>query len=125
MKANKTIALLFAASCLSAAIASNSLLGVGIWFWIILASGVFVAASQFLPVLNALGAAVASSLATISVIAVLLTLLAATIGGSFELGTRETLLVFSFVMIAVFGFILAALVRRKHKQQISTEEEAQ
>lgn len=82
------------------------------WFWIISVTGVFVAISQFLPTLRAIGGVAALVLAVISLIAVALTLLAATIGGSFELDHRETLLVLGFFMIAVSGILLARINKR-------------
>ena len=63
--------------------------------------------------LRDLGAVAATILGTVSVCAVVLTLLAATIGGSFELGGSEALLVFSFTMIAVFGFSLARINKKR------------
>lgn len=106
---NKIIAILFALSCFAASAISSSILGIGIWFWIIITAGVFVGASQFVPVLRNPGGRIASRLGIIAVLAVGLTLLAATTGGSFELGGSEALLVFAFFMIAVFGFSLARL----------------
>lgn len=82
------------------------------WFWIIIVTGVFVAVSQFLPALRRLGAVAAFLLALISVLAVVLTLLAATIGGSFRLDDREASLVFGFFLIAASGFALARLDKR-------------
>ncbi len=62
---------------------SNSLLGAGMWFWIILVSGLFVAVSAYIPELEMLGAFVARLLALGSIGAVLLGLVAVTAGGSF------------------------------------------
>ena len=62
---------------------SNSLLGAGMWFWIILVSGLFVAVSAYIPELEMLGALVARLLALGSIGAVLLGLVAVTAGGSF------------------------------------------
>lgn len=109
---NKILAVLFAISCFATSAVSNSIMGVGMWFWIIIATGIIVAASQFLPVLGELGRGVAMILAVLSVCAVLLTFLAATIGGSFELGGSETLLVISFTMIAIFGFSLTIFTKK-------------
>ena len=120
---NKFLSILIALSCLITSTVSSRMLGVGMWFWIILASGAFVGISQFLPVLVKLGGAVASLMATLSLIAVVLTLLAATTGGSFELGGSEALLVFSFAMIALSGFILARRAAKTAGQQIPEPEE--
>ena len=62
---------------------SNSLLGAGMWFWIILVSGLFVAVSAYIPELEMLGAFVARLLALGYIGAVLLGLVAVTADGSF------------------------------------------
>lgn len=92
------------------------------WFFIIIATGIFVSASQFHPFFIMLGNTAAFLLAIISVIAVLFILLAATTGGSFELGGRETWLVFSFVLIAVFGFILPKTNKHTEPAMIEVDE---
>ena len=109
---NKAVATLFAISCFVTSFTSGNILGIGMWFWIISATGIFVAASQFLPALRGVGRVAAFLLAAISVFAVVLTLLAATIGGSFKLDNRETLLVFGFFMIAVSGFLLTRIDKK-------------
>lgn len=117
---NKFIGILFAISCVATSWISGGLLGVGMWFWIIIAIGVFVAVSQFIPILRGLGSAAALLLGVISVCAVGLTLLAATTGGSFKLDNKEALLVFTFFMIAVLGFSLVGINKRKFvKERIS------
>ena len=84
------------------------------WFWIIIVTGAFVAASQFHQSLISFGSIAAGLLGVISILAVLLGLLAATIGGSFKLDGRESLLLFSFFLITVFGFILIRVNRRQN-----------
>lgn len=111
---NKAVAILFAISCLVTSFTSGNILGVGMWFWIISATGIFVAVSQFLPALRGLGSVAAFLLALIAILAVALTLLVATTGGSFKLDNRETVLVFGFFLIAVSGFVLVR-VNRKSK----------
>jgi hypothetical protein len=118
---NKVIALFFALSCLLTAIVSSRLLGVGMWFWIIIACGLFVPVSQFIPMLADLGSAAAAMLATISVLAVVLTLLAANIGGSFSLDGGTALLVFGFSLMAVFGFTLKRMNRRPQLPEVEIE----
>ena len=108
---HKLVAILFAIACFVTSYASANLLGTGMWFWIINTTGVIVAISQFLPTLRGFGSLAALLLAILSVGAVVLTLLAATIGGSFKLDNREVLLVFGFFMIAVSGFLLARINR--------------
>ena len=76
---------------------------------IIIATGVFVAVSQFIPALQKLGAVLASLLGFISILAILLGLLAATIGGTFRLDGREILLFASFFLISVCGFALVRI----------------
>ena len=110
---SKIVAVVFAMSCLLTSYTSATILGVGLWFWIIAATGLFVVASQFVPVLRGVGSAAALLLAVISVLAVVLTLLAATIGGTFKLDNREAVLVFGFFVIAVSGFLLARVNKKR------------
>ena len=110
---NKIVAILFAIACFATSAVSGSILGVGMWFWIISAIGALVAVSQFVPILRGLGSVAALLLGVISVCAVGLALLAATTGGSFKLDNKEALLVFAFFMIAVLGFILVGINKRK------------
>ncbi|WP_086929442.1 hypothetical protein [Agarilytica rhodophyticola] len=49
---------------------------------------------------------IAVCISIISILAVLLGLIAATIGGSFKLQDKEVLLPLSFFLIAIFGLIL-------------------
>jgi len=112
---NKVIAVLFAVSCAATAYFSASILGPGMWFWIIIGTGIFVVISQLLtdiPLLVKLGSVLAGLLSFVSICAVALGLLAATIGGSFHLDDREAALLFFFFLIAVFGFILARIVSK-------------
>lgn len=87
-------------------------MGVGMWFWVILAAGLLVAACQWIPRLQSLAAGVAFSLSIISILAVLLGLLASTIGGSFNIDSSSAFLLFLFFIIAVLGFVLSSLYRR-------------
>ena len=103
---NKVVALFFALACFSTSFASNSIMGAGMWFYIIIATGLFVFVSQFSVLLRDLGRTAALILAAMSVCAVVLTLLAATIGGSFSLDEMESLMIVSFSMIAVLGATL-------------------
>ena len=111
----KVISILFFLSCFATSWVSSSMLGVGMWFWIIIASGIFVGVSSFIPLIETLGAAVASLLATISVLAVLLGLLASTIGDSSDFGDGTGLLLFLFAMIAVMALFLVLCKRGKTK----------
>ena len=109
---NKIVAILFAIACFATSAVSGSILGVGMWFWIIIVTGVFVAVSQFFSILRSLGSVAALLLGVVSVCAVVLTLLAATIGGSFKLDSKEALLVVTFFMIAVLGFSLVRINKK-------------
>jgi hypothetical protein len=106
---NRIVAILFALSCFVTSFTSGGMLGVGMWFWIIIATGAFVAVSQFLPTLQRLGGMIAGLAGMLAVIALLLTLAAATIGGSFKLNNSESLLLFGFFLVAVFGVTLSRL----------------
>ncbi len=103
---NKLVAILFALACFTTSFASGNILGVGMWFWIIIATGGFVAMSQFIPGLEKPGSVLALLLSMISIFAILFGFLAATIGGSFELDSREALLFASFFLVAIFGIAL-------------------
>ena len=109
----KIISILFMLFCFATALISNSLLGAGMWFWIILLSGLFVGVSAYIPDLAMMGAFIAGLLALVSIGAVLLGLVAATIGGSFRLEGDEAMLLASFFCIALSGLILVVLCKRK------------
>lgn len=111
---NRFVAILFALSCVATSFVSGNLLGVGMWFWVILATGFLVAASQFHPSTQSIGAALAGLLGVVSVLAVVLGLVAATIGGSFKLEDNETLLLLCFFLIAVFGFALVRMNKKRN-----------
>ena len=98
---------MFAVSCLGASVLSARILGPGMWGWIILAAGVFVGSSPYIPTVSALGRVVALLLAVVSACAVALGLLAATIGGKFRLPDDQALLLGLFAIIAVSGFVLS------------------
>ena len=109
---NKLIGVLFAITCFATSALSNSIMGAGIWFWVIIASGLLVAVCQWFPMLQSLAAGVALLLSTLSVLAVLLGLLASTIGGSFNIDDSSALLLFLFFVIAVLGFVVSSIYRR-------------
>ena len=119
----KAVSILFFCFCLATSWVSSGMLGVGMWFWIIIAGGIFVGLSAFIPLLEALGVAVASMLTAISVIAVLLGLVAVfTLGDSSDFGEGVGLLLFLFAMIAISGFLLGSLQKKKNKNNIETNE---
>ena len=119
----KVTSVLFGALCIATALLSNSMMGAGPWFWIIIATGVLVASSSFIPALHVLGALLALLLSLVSICAVLLGLVAATIGGSFRLDGEEAILLFLFGLIAIFGIAVVVLNRKRHlrSQQMSRE----
>jgi len=87
-------------------------MGAGAWFWGIIVVGCLVAISQFYPRLRPVGSGLALLLGIISICAILLGMLAATIGGSFKMDDSFALLMFLFFNIAVLGFILASLYKK-------------
>lgn len=113
---DKFISVLFALSCFSTAAVSNEMMGAGLWFWVIVISGVVVSVSHFIPMFKAAGAGIALLLSFLSIIAVALGLIASTIGGSFRVGNDLALLLFLFFMIAVFGFTLGVMHKKSLKK---------
>lgn len=109
---NKIIAILFAITCFATSILSNSIMGAGLWFWVILSTGLVVVASQHIESLRGVGSLFAVLLSFISVFAVLFGLVAATIGGSFHLDDNEALLLFLFFIIAILGFALGIIYKK-------------
>ena len=109
---NKILGVFFAISCFVTSGLSGSMLGVGMWFWIIVAAGFFVPISQFVPSLLGIGTVAASILGVIAMLAALLALFVVmTLGGSGP-SDEDILLILGFVMIAVFGFSLARVNRK-------------
>lgn len=109
---HKFIGALFAIACIATAAASNSIMGAGLWFWVIIISGIIVAASQFFPMLRGLGSGLAFILSVLSVLAILLGMLGATVGGSFNMDGSTALLLFLFFVIAALGFVVSGLYNR-------------
>ena len=96
-------------ACFATSAVSSSIMGAGMWFWLIIIVGSFVAVSQFYSKLRGAGAGLALSLSMLSVCAVVLGVLAATIGGSFRMDESTSLLMFLFCIVAVLGVLLAVL----------------
>ena len=113
---NKTLSILFCLSCFATAYQSNALLGAGMWFYIIVITGSFVAVSQFIQSLRAAGVALAMLLSVVSVLAVIFGYLASTIGGSSKTDTQAVLLLVFFGLIALFGFALVKAHRKEAKE---------
>ena len=106
---NKTLGVFFAISCFATSGLSGSMLGVGMWFWIIVATGFFVAISQFVPILRGIGTVAASVLGVIAILAALAALLVVMSFGGSGASNEDILLILGFVMIAVFGFSLVRI----------------
>jgi len=96
--------IIFALACIAAAYLSGRILGPGMWGWLMLGGGIFVAISPHLGPLREPGRVIATIAGILSTLAAVLTLLAATIGGSFKLPPDEAQLVTAFVIIAIAGF---------------------
>lgn len=112
---NKVIAILFALACFSTSTLSSRMMGTGMWFWLIIAVGAFVAVSHFIPSLVCIGSGLALLLAGVSLCAVVLGLLAATIGGSFTIDTNSALLLSLFFIIFVLGLTLGIMCKHSLK----------
>ena len=110
---NKIIGISFAIVCFSASALSSNIIGAGMWFWIIIITGLFVAISQYYPRLRGIGSGLAVLLSIISIIAVGLGLLASTIGGSFNIDDSFVLLLFLFFVIFALGIVLGSMYKRR------------
>ena len=121
---NKIIALVFAFFCFATALLSNSIMGAGVWFWVIVIIGMLVPITQYSIKFQALGVILAILLSVLSLCVVLLGLLAATIGGSFRLSDNTAQLLFLFSMITVSGIILQISSKRGHKKPNTKEKNA-
>lgn len=109
---NKFIGSLFAITCFATSALSSSMMGAGFWFWVIIASGFIVALCQFFPKFRSVGSGVALLLSILSILAVLLGLVASTIGGSFKIDNSTAFLLFLFFVISVLGFVIISLEKR-------------
>tara|TARA_R110001583_G_scaffold22377_5_gene83983 strand:+ start:16810 stop:17169 length:360 start_codon:yes stop_codon:yes gene_type:complete len=113
---NKVIGIIFAIVCISASAFSSSILGIGMWFWIIIGIGMFVGFSQFFPLLKRTGSGLAILSSVISLLTVLLGLLAATVGGSFNMDNQSAILLLLFFMIAILGGTLGIINKKPTKK---------
>lgn len=93
----------FGISCIAAVGLGISIFGPGMWGWIFLALGIFVAASPYIPRLQPAARGVALTAAVIALLGVVLGLLASTMGGSFRLPGEQAFLLFLMCLIGVFG----------------------
>ncbi len=113
---NKVFAILFTISCIATSTVSSHIMGIGIWFWVIIVIGMVVGISQFFKPLIEMGTALAILLSVISACAILLGLVAATIGGSFRMDDSAALLLFLFFTIIMNGIALALVNNKKNKK---------
>ncbi|WP_286266851.1 hypothetical protein [Thalassotalea atypica] len=113
----KITSIVFSLLCLATALVSNTIMGAGMWFWVIVIIGIIVFISAFITKLNIVGVILAGLLSIVSVCAVLLGLLAATIGGSFKLGHLEGLLLVLFALVAITGAIIITLNKKRLRSQ--------
>lgn len=109
---HKFMGVLFALACFATSAMSNSIMGAGFWFWVIIATGCIVAYSQFSPRLRGLGSGLALLLSFLSILTIVLAMVAATIGGSFKMDDSFGLLLFLFSVVAVLGFVVAILYKK-------------
>ncbi|WP_421863549.1 hypothetical protein [Motiliproteus sp.] len=114
----KTISsLLFSLACFATATLSAQMMGAGLWFWIIITAGLVVGASLFSSPLTKPAVALAGCLSVISVGAILLGLVAATIGGSFNMDGDSALLLSLFAVIAISGAGRVLIHKRELRQR--------
>lgn len=109
---HKFVGILFALVCFSTSALSQSMMGAGTWFWVIITIGLFTAISQFFPKLRGAGSGLALLLSFISIFAIFFGLVAATIGGSFKMDDKSALLLSLFGIVAVLGFVVAILYKK-------------
>lgn len=111
----KLLAVLFGLACLATAMISSQILGAGLWSTVMLVTGAFVALSQFIVVLQGLGVALAGLAGLLATGAIMLSLLAANIGGSFNMDDKTGMLLMGFFFMAVLGFTLSITQRWRRK----------
>lgn len=105
LKPGTISSVVFAIACTGAAFLSARILGPGMWGWIMLGGGLFVAASAHIPILAVPGRTVGMLAGVLGLLAVGLGLLAATIGGGFKLPGDQGLLLATIFVIAVSGIL--------------------
>jgi hypothetical protein len=109
---NKIIGILFAVVCFSTSALSSHIMGVGMWFWVIIVTGLFSAISQYYPVLRGVGSGLAVLLGILSLLDVGLGLLASTIGGSFKIDFNSAVLLLLFFIIFILGLMLGSMYKK-------------
>ena len=106
MKPGSITTVVFALGCAAIAWQSAQILGTGFWGWAILATGVFIAAGPYYRRIRGLARVIALVLSIIAFLAVALGLLAATIGGSFNLPDDQALLLLTFGIVGILGVVV-------------------
>jgi hypothetical protein len=105
MKPGAIISAVFALACACTSVLSASILGLGVWGWLTIFGGLFVGVSPYISSIQAAGRAIALVMAILSLLAVALGLLAATVGGSFRLPSDQALLFALFGMIGISSIV--------------------
>jgi hypothetical protein len=105
--------LLLAATAIGASLHGVNVFGLGMWPIVFSACGIVILASIFLPKLHTTAIAIAKLIGVLSLIAFILLMVAATIGGSFHLSESNQTIAFELALMAVFGCIFF-LIKNKH-----------
>ena len=106
MKRGAVSTVVFSAACVSAAFLSFSVLGGGMWAYVLIAAGLLsVVSPYFTPIQPAVGS-LAMVGGVLALVASLLGCLAATIGGSFRLPGDQALLLLLLAIIGVTGIVI-------------------
>lgn len=113
MKAGAISTAVFALGCAAITWQSAAILGTGFWGWLILGVGVIVGVSPYFRYLRELGRVMALLMSGVAFLAILLGLLAATVGGSFNLPANQAALLFSFGTVGILGFVVSKTLRHK------------
>lgn len=113
----KLVSFCMAISCFITAFLSFQLFGEGMWFWVIIGVGLTTLIALFNDKVQPVAVVFSGLLALVSVGAVLLGLVAATIGGSFKMDSASAFLLFFFGLIAVFGSTMVYLNKKRLKKE--------
>lgn len=94
---------LFVGTSVAASIYSMSVFGAGMWSWIFLGVAAFVLLSVLVAHLDTLAIIVAKVSAALAAIALVLLMVAGTVGGSFNLSESNVIFAVLLAMLCVFG----------------------
>lgn len=95
--------LLFSIAAIATSVYSMSAFGPGMWSWIFVAVGLVVLISTFLPRLDRLARVLGQVSGALSGLALVLVLLAATVGGSFRMSESNVVFAFMLAGLTVLG----------------------